>query len=135
MPLLPFLPVISMFVNVYLMMQLDRGTWIRFAIWMAIGRSVSFNASILVPPSGGQVTLHASDFDSFPFLPLLGFVIYFSYGIHHSAEASLSRSSPDSPDQEMTSLKPGCGSEANTPEKEAFLHCTLEAQEEDDGDL
>lgn len=26
-----------MFVNVYLMMQLDRGTWIRFAIWMVLG--------------------------------------------------------------------------------------------------
>ncbi|XP_041864237.1 high affinity cationic amino acid transporter 1 isoform X2 [Melanotaenia boesemani] len=36
-PLLPFIPVISMFVNVYLMMQLDRGTWIRFSVWMAIG--------------------------------------------------------------------------------------------------
>lgn len=36
-PLLPFVPVISMFVNVYLMMQLDRGTWLRFAIWMFLG--------------------------------------------------------------------------------------------------
>ncbi|XP_051535395.1 high affinity cationic amino acid transporter 1-like isoform X2 [Myxocyprinus asiaticus] len=35
-PLLPFLPVLSMFINVYLMMQLDSGTWMRFAIWMAI---------------------------------------------------------------------------------------------------
>lgn len=39
-PLLPFLPVLSMFINVYLMMQLDRGTWMRFAIWMAIGKSI-----------------------------------------------------------------------------------------------
>uniref|UniRef100_A0A672ZLJ0 High affinity cationic amino acid transporter 1-like n=1 Tax=Sphaeramia orbicularis TaxID=375764 RepID=A0A672ZLJ0_9TELE len=38
-PLLPFIPVISMFINVYLMMQLDRGTWMRFAIWMALGNS------------------------------------------------------------------------------------------------
>uniref|UniRef100_A0A3Q1D389 Cationic amino acid transporter C-terminal domain-containing protein n=1 Tax=Amphiprion ocellaris TaxID=80972 RepID=A0A3Q1D389_AMPOC len=36
-PLLPFIPVISMFVNVYLMMQLDKGTWLRFAIWMVLG--------------------------------------------------------------------------------------------------
>ncbi|KAF5895939.1 high affinity cationic amino acid transporter 1-like, partial [Clarias magur] len=35
-PLLPFLPVLSMFINVYLMMQLDKGTWMRFAIWMVI---------------------------------------------------------------------------------------------------
>uniref|UniRef100_A0A8C9ZZC9 High affinity cationic amino acid transporter 1-like n=1 Tax=Sander lucioperca TaxID=283035 RepID=A0A8C9ZZC9_SANLU len=51
-PLLPFVPVISMFINVYLMMQLDRGTWARFAIWM-----------------------------------VLGFFIYFGYGIRNSAEA------------------------------------------------
>ncbi|XP_060942594.1 high affinity cationic amino acid transporter 1 [Limanda limanda] len=41
-PMLPFLPVISMFVNVYLMMQLDRGTWIRFSFWMALGFLIYF---------------------------------------------------------------------------------------------
>ncbi|XP_026226561.1 high affinity cationic amino acid transporter 1 isoform X1 [Anabas testudineus] len=41
-PLLPFIPVISMFVNVYLMMQLDRGTWIRFSVWMALGLLIYF---------------------------------------------------------------------------------------------
>lgn len=39
-PLLPFLPVLSMFINVYLMMQLGKGTWMRFAIWMVIGKLV-----------------------------------------------------------------------------------------------
>lgn len=93
-PLLPFIPVTSMFVNVYLMMQLDTGTWIRFSIWMAIGM-----------------------------------VIYFCYGLHHSAEAALNRSSPDA---EMLRLKPDRELDTMAREKEAFLHNSTDALEDEE---
>ncbi|XP_064206449.1 cationic amino acid transporter 3-like [Anguilla rostrata] len=52
-PLLPLLPLASIFINVYLMMQLDLATWCRFAVWMVIG-----------------------------------FLIYFAYGMWHSMDGA-----------------------------------------------
>jgi amino acid transporter len=39
-PCLPWLPVFSIFCNVYLMLKLSSITWIRFAIWMSIGMCI-----------------------------------------------------------------------------------------------
>lgn len=37
-PLLPWLPFLSMFFNIYLMVSLNKLTWLRFAIWMVVGK-------------------------------------------------------------------------------------------------
>uniref|UniRef100_A0A3Q3VPN4 Cationic amino acid transporter C-terminal domain-containing protein n=1 Tax=Mola mola TaxID=94237 RepID=A0A3Q3VPN4_MOLML len=87
-PLLPFLPIASLFINIYLMMQLDKGTWMRFAIWM-----------------------------------VLGFIIYFTYGIRNSAEAAVPRS--DAPACTLKGLP-------MATEKEAFLHNTQNAIGDDE---
>ncbi|ETN62401.1 cationic amino acid transporter [Anopheles darlingi] len=45
-PLVPLLPLISVFSNVYLMFQLDSGTWVRFGIWITIGYFIYFTYGI-----------------------------------------------------------------------------------------
>ncbi|XP_066534999.1 high affinity cationic amino acid transporter 1b [Hoplias malabaricus] len=93
-PLLPFLPVLSMFINVYLMVQLDKGTWWRFLIWMVIG-----------------------------------FAIYFLYGIWNSAESALAKNSIE--DFKSEAEKNGLP----TSENKAFLNNGADAtgeQEDDD---
>ncbi|KAI8129141.1 hypothetical protein FF38_00580 [Lucilia cuprina] len=41
-PLVPLIPCMSVFANLYLMFQLDINTWIRFLIWLGIGYIIYF---------------------------------------------------------------------------------------------
>ncbi|XP_057303639.1 cationic amino acid transporter 2-like [Hydractinia symbiolongicarpus] len=45
-PLVPWVPVIALFFNIYLMLELSHLTWIRFGVWMAGGMVLYFGYSI-----------------------------------------------------------------------------------------
>ncbi|XP_075690404.1 cationic amino acid transporter 3 [Rhinoderma darwinii] len=45
-PALPLLPLFSVFVNIYFMVQFTVGTWIRFSIWMALGFIIYFSYGV-----------------------------------------------------------------------------------------
>ncbi|XP_053954407.1 cationic amino acid transporter 2 isoform X1 [Anastrepha ludens] len=45
-PLVPWLPGLSIFINVYLMVRLDVMTWVRFGVWIVIGLLIYFSYGI-----------------------------------------------------------------------------------------
>lgn len=45
-PFIPWLPGVSILINVYLMMKLDKMTWVRFVVWITIGLFVYFTYGI-----------------------------------------------------------------------------------------
>uniref|UniRef100_A0A8C6FRA0 Cationic amino acid transporter C-terminal domain-containing protein n=1 Tax=Moschus moschiferus TaxID=68415 RepID=A0A8C6FRA0_MOSMO len=71
-PALPVLPLVSIFVNVYLMMQMTSGIWVQLGIWNVIG-----------------------------------FAIYFGYGIRHSLEENNGQQPPASTFQTLDENIPG----------------------------
>ena len=48
-PLLPWLPFLALFFNVYLILSLKKLTWLRFGIWMAVGKFAVLCAVELQP--------------------------------------------------------------------------------------
>jgi APA family basic amino acid/polyamine antiporter len=57
-PLMPVLPILSVIASVWLMLNLQTATWIRFGVWMGVGFIVYFAYSIrhsrLAPGARGR---------------------------------------------------------------------------------
>lgn len=75
-PLVPWIPCLSVVINLYLMFQLDLATWIRFLVWGAIGKKQS-------------VTMNEKKCLILYNFANKGYAIYFMYGIRNSNEGNL----------------------------------------------
>lgn len=60
-PVVPFLPLLSIFMNLYLMFQLDVHTWVRFGVWMIIGYLIYFTYGIKQSVEGNREKLELSE--------------------------------------------------------------------------
>lgn len=108
------------------MMQLDRGTWMRFAIWMALGILEFWQPMLYVSLFSASMFKKVFNVLSNNVLTIfVGFLIYFSYGIRNSSEAVLNRSDT-----------PACTIEGKpmTTDKAYFLHTTPNDTGDDDFD-
>ena len=55
-PFMPWIPILALFVNVSLMLQLDRLTWYRFIVWLIIGTFFNFSRIARLELSRGSLT-------------------------------------------------------------------------------
>ena len=72
MPLLPLFIFTSVGMNVYIMLSLTSLTWLRFFVWLLIGKI--------------QNNIFVRLLKFYSIFQIKGLVIYFSYGIRHSLE-------------------------------------------------